>query len=180
MNRDFEVKEYYYKKFRDQFTEFLRKSDAHKHPGKGTFISIQDLNKENLSHIPREDYVLFHCALACTILIDQVVYTYFKNDYQKFQQMTLYPKIEYGITNINVNPWTVTHSTIDLNTLKQFLEFFVDDIKSFFKENKFKEATWDAVRMAMLSDKDVISGSRGEVLKRILENQHNNILTKTI
>lgn len=169
MSDEFEPKEYYYKRFREQFAEFVRKSKAHEHPGEGTYVSIQDLSRENLSHIPKEDYMLFHCALACTILVDQVMYTHFRNDYQKFQQMTLYPKIEYGITNINVNPWSVTHSGIGLTTLERFLAFFVADLKDFFSKNKFEEATWGTVRAAMLSDQDVVGGSRGEILKRILE-----------
>ena len=162
-------KEYYYNRFREQFTEFVRKSRAHKHPGEGVYISIQDLNKANLSHIPPDDYMFFHCALACTVLIDQVMYTHFKKDYPKFQEMTLYPKIEYGITNLNVNLWAITHSGIGLTTLERFFEFFVVDLKDFFTQNKFEEATWNVVKMTMLTDKDVVSGPRGEIFKRILK-----------
>jgi len=162
-------KEYYYNRFRDQFTEFVRKSKAHEHPGEGIYISIQDLNKETLSHVPQDDYMLFHCALACTVLIDQVMYAHFKDEYPKFQQMTRYPKMEAGITGINVNPWLITHSGIGLTTLERFIEFFVADLKDFFTQNKFEQATWEAVKSAMLADKDVISGSRGEIFKRVLE-----------
>ncbi len=162
-------KEYYYDRFREQFAEFVKKSKAHEHPGEGVYISIQDLNKENLSHISQEDYMLFHCALACTILIDQVVYAHFKDDYPKFQQMTLYPKIEYGITNINVKPWDITHSSIGLTTLERFLEFFVQDLKEFFTKNKFQFATWEVVKSAMLNDPDVVGGVRGEIFKKVLE-----------
>ena len=163
-------KEYYYNRFRDQFAEFVRKSKAHEHPREGVYISIQDLNKENFSHIPSEDYMLFHCALACTILIDQVMYTYFEDDYPRFQQMTLYPKIEYGITNINVKPWAITHNGIGLTILERFIEFFVSDLKGFFTQNKFEKATWQAVKSAMTADNDVINGPRGEIFKKVLEN----------
>ena len=163
-------KEYYYNRFRDHFTEFVKKSKAHEHPGEGVYISIQDLNRETLSHVPQEDYMLFHCALACTILIDQVMYTYFKEDYPKFQQMTLYPKIEHGITNINANSWAITHSGIGLTTLERFIQFFISDLKEFFAQNEFKRATWEAVKSAMLADKNVVSGPRGEIFKKVLEN----------
>lgn len=162
-------KEYYYNEFRGQFDEWVRKSKAHEHSGEGVYIPIQELRPENLSHIPKEDYMFFHCALACTILIDQVMYTHFKDDYPKFQQMTRYLKIEYGISNINVNPWTITHSGIGLTTIERFIEFFVADLKEFFQQNKFEKATWKAVKSAMLVDNDVVSGSRGEILKRVLE-----------
>ncbi|MBU2578949.1 hypothetical protein KKA09_02430 [Patescibacteria group bacterium] len=114
----------------------------HEHSSEGLYISIQDLNRDNLSHIPQEYYMLFHCALACTVLIDQVMYTHFKEDYSEFQKITLYPKIEYGITNINVNPWAITHSGIGLTTLERFIEFFVADLKEFFTQNQFERATW--------------------------------------
>ena len=161
-------KDYYYKKFRTQFTEFLSKSNAHKHGNEGIYISIKDLNGESLSHIPREDYMLFHCALACTILIDQVMYAHFKDVYPEFQKMTMYPKIEYGISNANVRPWDITHSGIGLTTLERFTNFFVDDLKNFFDTHKIGETTWQKVKEAMLSDKDVVNGSRGEIFKDVL------------
>ena len=77
--------------------------------------------------------------------------------------------MEAGITGINVNPWLITHSGIGLTTLERFIEFFVADLKDFFTQNKFEQATWEAVKSAMLADKDVISGSRGEIFKRVLE-----------
>ncbi len=163
------MKEYYHNCFRQQFDEWIKKSKVHEHPGEGNYISIQNLNKGNLSHIPQEDYMLFHCVLACTVLIDQVMYAHFKEDYSKFRQMTRYPKIEAGITGINVNPWLITNSGIGLTTLERFIEFFVIDIKEFFTQNKFEQATWGTVKSAMLADKDVISGPRGEIFKRVLE-----------
>lgn len=165
-----EPKEYYYNRFRDQFNEWVKKTDAHNHPREGVYIPIQNLKPENLSHIPCEDYMLFHCALACTVLLDQVMFTYFKEDYPKFQRMTLYPKIEAGITGININPWCITHSGIGLTTLEKFIEFFVADIKIFFTQNQFKQAIWDTVKPTMLADNDVISGPRGEIFKKVLEN----------
>lgn len=147
----------------------MKKSQAHEHPDEGVYIPIQDLRPENLSHIPKEDYMLFHCVLACTVLIDQVMYTHFKEDNPEFQRMTRYPKIEYGITNINVNPWAITHSGIGLTTLEKFIEFFIADLKEFFEQYEFKHATWEAVKAVMLADKDVVSGSRGEIFKKVLE-----------
>ncbi len=164
-----EPKEYYYSRFRGQFAEFMTRAKmTHNHPDEETYIPIQDLRQENLTHIPREDYMLFHCALAGTILINQVMYTYFKEDYPSFQAMTLYPKIEYGISNMNARPWDITHSGIGLTTLERFFDFFVQDLKEFFQQHKFQHATWEAVKSAMSNDSDVVSGSRGEIMKKIL------------
>jgi len=162
-------KDYYYNRFREQFNEWINTTKAHEHPNEGIYIPVQDLRQENLAHIPREDYMLFHCALAGTILIDQVMYTHFKEDYPRFQTMTQYPKIEYGISNMNARPWDITHSGIGLTTLEKFFDFFVQDLKEFFQQNKFQHSTWEAVKSAMLNDSDVIGGSRGEILKNILE-----------
>jgi hypothetical protein len=163
-------KEYYYHRFREQLTKFIQKSNAHRHNDEGIYISIQEINKEKLSHIPQNDYMLFHCALACTVLIDQVMYSHFKDDYQNFQNMTHYPKIEYGITSINARPWDITHSGIGLTTLEHFLVFFVKDLKEFFSKHQFKVADWEKVRFAMLSDEDCVVGSREALMKKALEN----------
>lgn len=163
-------KEYYYGNFREQFAEFYVKAKmAHVHPGEGIYIPIQDLNKENLSHISQKEYALFNCSLTCTILIDQVMYTHFKKDYRKFQTMTLYPKIEYGISNTNIRPWDIIRY-INEETLKEFLEFFVTDLRDFFQQNAFQDATWEAVKSAMLKDTDVGNGPHGELMRRSLEN----------
>jgi hypothetical protein len=165
-----EAKEYYYSHFRGEFAEFLTKTKmTHTHPGEGTYIPIQDLRQENLVHIPRENYMFFHCALAGTILIDQIMYTHFKPDYPSFQAITLYPKIEYGISNINARPWDITHGGIGLIALEKFFDFFVQDLKEFFSKHKFQTATWEAVKSAMLKDPDVIGGARGEIFRKILE-----------
>ena len=66
------------------------------------------------------------------------MYTYFKQDYSQFQQMTLYPKIEYGITNMNARPWDITHSGIGLTTLERFLDF--------------KVVNWENVKNAILHE----------------------------
>lgn len=162
-------KDYYYNNFREQFTEFVRKSGAHKHPGEGTYIPIQDLSTDKLSHISAEERMLFFCALACTILIDQVMYAHFKEDYPKFQQMTLYPKIEYGITNINANPWDIARRGSGLTTFERFAEFFVDDLRRFFTEHKFEKTDWESVKIAMLNDHDVVRDSYGEIFKKVLD-----------
>ena len=161
-------KEYYYSRFRGQFEEWMKKTQAHEHPGEGIYISLSNLRTEYLSHIPQEDYMLFHCALACTILIDQVMYSYFQNEYPKFQSMTQYPKIEYGISSINVHPWDITHNGIGLTTLERFLEFFVSDLKEFFSKYDFGKISWEEVKNTILNDKDCVSGSRGEILEKIL------------
>ena len=162
-------KQYYYERFREHFEQWIKKSQAHPHGREGVYVPIHNLRPEYLSHIPADDYFLFHYALACTVLIDQVMYTHFKRDYRMFQKMTMYPKIEYGITSVNISPWAIVHGGIGLKHLQRFIEFFVEDLKQFFTSNKFEEATWGAVRMAMLADQDVVNGVGGPTLRNTLE-----------
>lgn len=169
-------KDYYYARFRSQFEQWVRKSNAHTHPGEGVYISIQDLRPELLSHIPNEDLMLFYCALACTILIDQVMYTYFKKDYPLFQKLTLYPKIEWSISNLNVSPWAITRKGTDLHTLEPFLKFYTSDLDEFFTNQQFMDASWNNVMASILSDRDCIGNAEGKLLKKAIEAKTNTTI----
>ena len=155
------IEEYYNKRFREQFNEWVKKTDAHEHPGEGIYIPHINLKSEKLSHIPKEDIPLFFCSLGWSVLIDQVMYTYFKKDYPKFQSMTLYPKIEVAITSINISPDYIFKNFLT----EDIINFFLLDLKEFFKENKFEEANWESVTNVMLEDKDVNMNIKEEIIK---------------
>ncbi len=155
-------KDYYYKNFRNDFVEFMAKSKTtHEHPGDGVYIPIQDLNENTMSHVKTDPWhnMRFLYCLAFTVLIDQIMYTYFKSEYENFQSITLYPKIEYGITNINAKPWDIAQRADGLTTFEKFSEFFVQDFKKFFEKQNFVIANWTKVKEVMLNDKDVCKGS---------------------
>lgn len=177
-------KEYYYKKYRQDFKNFWNKV-----PSRNNYVSgeplfkfaglIKNNNFDALSEISHENQPIFLSALGCTILIDQVIFTYFKNDYEKFQQLTRYPKMWVGWTN--ANPWMVFHQNIRLprnlnkgeviEKFSKFAEFFIMDLKSFFNEQDFTEIKWESVKTTMLNDKDVIAGEFGEIFKNLLNNE---------
>jgi len=159
---------YYYGRFRSQFGEWVKKTKAHKHAD-GIYIFFRCLNEEKLSHVPRQDLALFHCALACTILIDQTMYSHFKMDYPKFQKMTQYPKMEIGGTGYHLHPWYII-GDVDRKEFREFVDFFIKDLKEFFTQTKFEFATWDSVRSAMLADEDIVGKYPGHVIQEILEN----------
>ena len=156
-----EVQEYYNKRFRNQFNEWVKKTHAHEHPGEGIYIPYGDLSVEKLSHIPKEDIPLFFCSLGWSVLIDQVIYTYFKGDYPKFQSLTLYPKIEVGITGTNISAEYVFKGFLR----KNIINYFLLDLKQFFKENTFIEANWESVTKVMLEDKDINVNIKDEILE---------------
>ena len=169
-----EPKDYYYKDFRTDFAEFMAKSKmAHQHPGEGVYIPIQDLNENTMSHVKTDSChtMRFLYCLAFTILIDQVMYAHFKEDYSTFQKMTTYPKMQDGW--INVNPWMVFHQNVRLprnlyegevvDKFTEFSQFFIDDLKEFFEKQNLHNANCGKVKEVMLNDKDVCSGSFGQI-----------------
>jgi len=176
-------KNYYYNYFREDFLKFWIKA-----PNRPNYVSGEPLfkfaglvkrdNFEPLEDISRENLVCFLSALGCTILIDQAIHAHFKEDYPKFQEMTLYPKMEVGW--MNANPWMVFHQNVRLprglykgeiiEKFTEFANFFTQDVKEFFTTNNFKQAKWEAVREAMLNDSDVSSGEFGEIFIKELKN----------
>jgi len=60
------------------------------------FKNSQKGIKDPLDHIQKENLGYFLSALAGIILIDQVMFTYFREDYEKFRAITHYPKIRWS------------------------------------------------------------------------------------
>ncbi|MCK4744748.1 hypothetical protein KAS41_01665 [Candidatus Parcubacteria bacterium] len=179
-----EPKKYYYKKYRKDFENFWKNV-----PNRNDYVTGEPLfkfaglikknNFDTLSKISQENQPFFLSALGCTILIDQVIFTYFKEDYQRFQGLTKYPKMWAGW--MNANPWMVFHQNVRLprninkdkiiNEFSKFAEFFIKDLKDFFEKQNFLTASWKNVKKVMLNDKDVVSGKFGEIFKKILDNE---------
>ena len=180
-------KEYYYNQFPVDLKEIMNKvtlgGDGHFHILE--FFIGQKTGRDALEHIQKENLGYFLSALAGTILIDQVMFTYFKEDYEKFRTMTLYPKIRWSPGwCANVKPWQLFEHRIALarglqnpektNQFSEFMAFFIADIKEFFDKNKFQKANWEKVKIAILADGDIVGtkygdGDYGTVFKKLLE-----------
>ena len=180
-------KEYYYNQFPVDLKEVMNKvtlgGDGHCHILE--FFISQKTGQDVLEHIQRENLGYFLFALANTILIDQVMFTYFKEDYEKFRAMTLYPKITWSIGwCANVKPWQLFEHRIALarglqnpakmNHFLEFIKFFLEDLKEFFGKNQFQKASWESVKNAILNDNDIVSnkygdGDYGTIFREILE-----------
>ncbi len=178
-----EPKDYYYNQFRTDFESFWQKV-----PHRPNYVTGEPLFKfvglvkgdnpdpihhqvDSLKDISQENLAFFLSALGCSILIDQVMYAHFKEDYSTFQKMTTYPKMQDGW--INVNPWMVFHQNVRLprnlyegevvDKFTEFSQFFIDDLKEFFEKQNLHNANWGKVKEVMLNDKDVCSGSFGQI-----------------
>ena len=180
-------KEYYYNQFPNDLKGLMNKvtlgGDSHFHILE--FFISQKTGRDVLEHIQKENLGYFLSALAGTILIDQVMFTYFKEDYEKFRGMTLYPKITWSTGwCANVKPWQLFEHRIALarelrnpekiNQFSEFMEFFVEDLKEFFGKNQFQKTSWKLVKNTMLNDNDIVStrygdGDYGVIFKNVLE-----------
>ncbi|MFH1738442.1 MAG: hypothetical protein ABIH23_05495 [bacterium] len=86
--------EYYHSRFRDDLRSVLVALPAiHDIPG-GPFLQPQTISTENTAILAWENEHRdnFAVALFFTVLVDQVFYTYYREDYHRFRRLTLYPK----------------------------------------------------------------------------------------
>ena len=191
-------KDYYYNQFASDLKELMKKVNVIGNhafdfvepfsDGKYGFMIVELFKNDKqdaLDHISKENRGYFLSALAGTILIDQIMFTYFEGDYEKFRTMTLYPKIRWSPGwNANVKPWQLFEHRIALarglqnpekmNQFSEFMEFFIADLREFFNKNKFQSSNWEAVKTEMLKEGDIMStkygdGDYGIVFKKILE-----------
>ncbi len=185
-----DAKKYYYNIFRKDFEETLSNVTV---GGDGHFHVIEFfLRKERdaLKHIQKENLSYFLSSLAGTILIDQLIYTYFQEDYDDFRKITNYPKITWSIgCCFHIKPWKLFDHRIALsrglknpqkkNDFIEFMAFFVEEQKKFFQKNNFKKASWTNIRDIALKDNDIVldnfsDGEYGSIFKKILENEKIN------
>jgi hypothetical protein len=175
--------EYYNNQFREDFNSFWSKVPNRKNYVTGDpifkFAGLVKGDYDSLSEIKNENLLYFLSALGYTILIDQLMYTYFQYDYPRFQKMTLYPKMYVGW--MNANPWMVFHQNVRLprnqygniiveEVFEEFTKFIVKDLKMFFKKHKFREANWESIKKAIINDPDIKKEAYGLILIKEINN----------
>ena len=182
-----EPKDYYYNQFTSDLKELMKKVNVIGNhafdfvepfsAGKYGFMIVElfkSSKQDALEHIAKENLGYFLPALAGIILIDQIMFTYFKGDYEKFRTITLYPKIRWSPGwNANIKPWQLFEHQIALerglqnpqksNQFSDFMDFFIADLKDFFEKQNFPNANWLKVKEVMLNDKDVYDSDFGKI-----------------
>lgn len=162
-------KDYYYRTFPTHLTEFVQKfKGGRKRKSAGVYIPTEEFTRENLSHLSREEYSYFIYSLAFTLLLDEIMYKFFPSDYPMFQKVTLYPKREYGISNVYIDPWTLISKLTTLRNFDLFLAFFIKEMEIFFKTTPFEYANWKEVKKAILRDKDLSRGEEGTIFMSLI------------
>ena len=137
---------------------------------------------DHLERVPAPDVIDFLCAVAYTVLIDQVMYTHRRMDYTSFDALTQYPKMDrtvgYSRTMMMATPLEALGDDVLSSrglTLAQgqtrFVEwapFIAADLRKFFTEHRVGFTTWPDVRTDMLHDSGVTSGPAGRALAAVL------------
>lgn len=131
--------------------------------------------KDHLTGIAASDQTDFLCALFYTVLIDQVMYAHRQPDYSAFRALTQYPKMDrtagYSRALMMANPYELFEDdvarsrNIPQEGIRQrftaWVDFVVQDLRSFFERHQIGTSTWADVRDAMLCDPSCTWGSLG-------------------
>lgn len=192
-------KEYYYTNFQNDFSRFwtslqrrgslsrrrgslLRMGVDTLAPQSEEYFSAWDFCIErridHLKDISNKNYFMF--SVAYTILIDQVMYTYFKEAYPKFRELTMYPKMDgsagWAGSIDHSNPFSIFNDdlirtrNIDFAVVQEefdaYANFILEDLEVFFGQygEQIGNITWDAVKTVMKSDRDIYYYPTGRIL----------------
>ena len=154
---------YYNDKFRIDIQKFLMsipEESRHHHDrdDKTTFtIQYEKLTQDfdHLSFLTKQEKIFFGISLFFTVLVDQVCYTHYKKEYDKFKQLTQYPKFIgdcLTMCNYHFHPHQIfsamnyskrkkldINSHYDIDFSKVFIEatpIMEKEIKDFFRVHK--------------------------------------------
>jgi hypothetical protein len=132
------IKDYYHKQFRDDLALFM--PDARL----PYFGHSWAYDCGNLDKIPNESRPEFLICLYFTVLVDQAVYTHYRSDYDRFAQLTQYPKFCHGLGQFQKNPrelllvpvqkGMVNKDKIE-NELSDGMGLFIDEVVDFFRNH---------------------------------------------
>lgn len=139
--------------------------------GDENYFSSQDFRERVLSVVDGKYHPLFLCFCTLGVLLDEAMFTHFPDSYADFRYLTMFPKVEYGITGTHVTPWFLLEGKrIDDGLFENCASVFLQDMRNLFSELPLPFTTWKDIEAALRSDKDVKRGRYGELLLRVLKN----------
>ncbi len=130
------IRDYYHKQFRADLALFMQDTRV-PYFGHSWAYDCGNLNK-----IRRESKPEFLICLYFTILIDQAMYTHYRSDYDRFAQLTQYPKFCHGLGQFQKNPRELLLVPVQKgmvnkekleNELSDGMELFIDEVIDFFQ-----------------------------------------------
>src|SRR6266496_190501 len=152
------MRQYYRSRFRDDLAMFMGTSSV---PYFGHAWS-QNCAAQ-LAGVPAERRASFLICLYFTVLVDQAMYTHFRDRYAGFEALTRYPKFCHGLSQFQHNPRAILATPVDqravnaqdvLAALPGGMTLFVDEVTEFFRDH-MPEVTAAAFFDTLLSDPDV-------------------------
>ncbi|OIO55547.1 hypothetical protein AUJ46_01095 [Candidatus Peregrinibacteria bacterium CG1_02_54_53] len=160
---------YYHRRFPLDLQEAVRRY-SHNF-GDEDYFHVQDFAERVPSVADGKYRSLFVCLCALGVLMDEVIFTHFSGGYTDFRYLTMFPKVEYGITGTHANPWVLLRGKRGGDGLfENCASVFLQDMRSLLSEVPFPFATWRDVEGILIADKDVSRGQYGELLLHVLKN----------
>lgn len=145
-------KEYYNNQFRKDLERFVSEVNNGRGLNPGMFVPV---TPQTLFNVRRSYDDLFFAALSCGMLIDQLVYSHFSEHSKRFKEETMFPQLEWSLAGPTYHPWEIGRHCRDMKVFKEFASFFASYLKDFF-DNKFSLITWKEIKIAMLSDPNIL------------------------
>ena len=133
-----DISEYYHQTFRGDLSSFMGNTSV-PYFGHNWFMECQGLER-----VPDTKRPCFLFCIYFTVLVDQSMYSHYYQYYQRFEQLTHYPKFCRGLAQFHYNPIGILSAPIDQNLvnkedlqsiLDSGMKLFVDEVISFFRDH---------------------------------------------
>jgi len=132
------IREYYNNNFREDLAEFMPDMQL------SYFGHSWSHDCGNLNKIPTASRPAFLICLYFTVLVDQAMHAHFRAYYQKFEQLTRYPKFCHGLGQFHKNPRLILSVPVEKGMVNQQeiekmlpngMELFVNEVADFLQQH---------------------------------------------
>jgi len=138
------IKDYYLQQFRVDFKKVELQKASNICNTDDLFFSREELQRVLKTDITAQNHPYFIFSMFITIASDQIIYTYFPDNYSEFRNYTRYPKFGYcGLGPHNENPLMIVVDAVEKKIVPQetveklfseAAELFIAEIKDFFEK----------------------------------------------
>lgn len=152
------ITHYYHQEFRNDLTLFMDMSSPLRY-----FGHCWHYRCIGVSRVPDLSRAAFLVCLYFTVLVDQAMHAHYRSHYDRFEDLTRYPKFCHGLCQFQHNPYwilvfPIKRSQVSRDELYFLLgpgmELFVDEVISFF-EGYMPQISAAEFFAALASDPDV-------------------------
>ncbi len=151
------IKKYYHERFRGDLAAFMPSTEV------PYFGHSWNYDCEHIETLPSEHRANFLICLYFTVLIDQAMYTYYRERYNEFNSLTKHPKFCHGLGQVQKNPREILYVPVEKGLVdkKQMekeipagMELFVDEVIDFC-QNQMKDISAAELLEKLRFDRDV-------------------------